>query len=160
MLIQRGGFGTLPPPDFTPPPWTILALIWATIPSPPSTTVFIPSTTVTLGQDDFEVDDLLRGGKANHDVMAHTFGWDNESPARLVEVGPFNAEWRCVTNGEFLKFWMTGSVATPVNWVLDGCEVKVSEIFECSSYGSNGQYNRFARCTALYRWTSQKIGRC
>src|SRR6266511_1783644 len=105
MLIQRGGSGTLPPPDFTPPTWNILALIWATIPSPPSTTVLIPSTTVTLGHDDFEADDLLRDGQANLDVIGHTFGWDNESLARLVAVGPFKAEWRCVTNAEFLNFW-------------------------------------------------------
>jgi hypothetical protein len=61
------------------------------------------------------------------DVKGHTFGWDNENPSRIVAVGPFRAEWRCITNGEFLRYWkeMEGRVALPASWIDDGGEIKV-----------------------------------
>ena len=40
-----------------------------------------------------------------YDVAGHTFGWDNENPARRVEVGHVRMEGRPVTNGEYLAFW-------------------------------------------------------
>src|SRR5258708_28526676 len=115
MLIQRGGAGTLPPAGFTPPPWGALATQWTSIAAPSSPTVLIQSQVVTLGHNDSEADDFDADGKPNLDVKGHTFGWDNESPVRTVAVGPFRAEWRCVTNGEFLRYWkeMEGSIPLP-----------------------------------------------
>jgi len=70
----------------------------------------------------------------NLDVRGHTFGWDNESPPRAFEVGPFRAEWRCVTNGEFEKYWREmkgkeGAVDMPTSWVEEDGEVKVGFVF-------------------------------
>jgi formylglycine-generating enzyme required for sulfatase activity len=116
MLIQKGGAGTLPPPGFTPPPWAALSSQWTSIAAPSSPTVLIPTTVVTLGHNDSEADDFdAESGKPNLDVKGHTFGWDNESPVRTVAVGPFRAEWRCITNGEFLRYWkeMEGPLRYP-----------------------------------------------
>lgn len=129
MLIQRGGAGTLPPAGFTSPPWGTLASQWTYIAEPLSPAVLIQGQVVTLGHNDSEADDFDAGGKPNLDVKGHTFGWDNESPVRAVAVGPFRAEWRCITNGEFLRYWneMEGIVPLPVSWISDGDEIKVSK---------------------------------
>ena len=62
-----------------------------------------------------------------YDVARHTFGWDSESPTRQVEVGPVRMEWRPVTNGEYLAFWMGvvgwERVALPLSWTDEGTEV-------------------------------------
>ena len=138
MLIQRGGVGTLPPPGFTPPPWAALASQWASIAAPSSPTVLVPSTVVTLGHNDSEADDYdPESEKHNSDVKGHTFGWDNESPVHTVAVGSFRAEWRCITNGEFLLYWkgMEGAVPLPASWTSDGGEIKVSKCYgsRCNS---------------------------
>lgn len=138
MLIQRGGEGTLPPPGFTSPPWAALALQWNSIAPASSVAVLIPGTTITLGHNDSEADDFdADSGKSNLHVKGHTFGWDNESPARIVAVRPFKAEWRCITNGEFLQYWREGKgrVVLPASWVADGDEIKVcrfATLFSCS----------------------------
>jgi formylglycine-generating enzyme required for sulfatase activity len=69
-----------------------------------------------------------------HDVHNHVFGWDNESPARIVHVKRFKAEWRPVTNGEFEKFMLggegTGVVSMPKSWIQDeDGEYKVRTMF-------------------------------
>jgi len=79
----------------------------------------IGPSTVTLGHNDSEsLDDQLP-----HDVGDHVFGWDNESPARTVDVAPFRAEWRPVTNGEFEIFMLEGRgrgvVGMPRSWVQE-----------------------------------------
>ncbi|KAG9315838.1 histidine-specific methyltransferase [Chiua virens] len=78
MLLQRAGSGTIPPPDFTPPPWESLLAFWNATPKPSSPTTVIEATTVTLGVDDIEAEDALRP----LDLKGHIFGWDNESPSR------------------------------------------------------------------------------
>lgn len=134
MLIQKAGCGaTLPPPGFVVPPWEDLAAQWALNPTPATATVLVGPATLVMGQQDSEADDFVRlsgpaedGAKQPRmDVLAeagHTYGWDNESPARRVQVGAFRASWRCVTNGEFAAFWRTnnGSVERPRSWVLLG----------------------------------------
>ena len=122
MLIQRAGTGMLPPPGFAIPPWATLAAQWDTIPSPSTPTVTLGPCTITLGHDDQEPDDL--NAALEHDVAAHEFGWDNESPARAVHVGAFRVEWRPITNGEFYTFWKAqrgteGDVGLPGSWACD-----------------------------------------
>jgi len=38
------------------------------------------------------------------DVICHEFGWDNESPRRIVQVGRFNLSTWPIRNGEFYEF--------------------------------------------------------
>ena len=120
MLIQRAGTGTLPPPGFTTPPWGALAAAWdASVLTPSTPTVTLGPATIVLGHNDCEGDDL--NPEVTYDVAGHTFGWDNESPARRVEVGRVRMEWRPVTNGEYLAFWKGEAggerVAFPPSWV-------------------------------------------
>src|SRR5688572_24658365 len=99
MLIQRAGSGTLPPPGFNSPDWSTLSEQWSQVPPPSSPTVTLGPAQLTMGHDDSEADDPLPHDPA--DVANHTFGWDNESPARVVEVARFKAEWRAITNREY-----------------------------------------------------------
>lgn len=127
MLVQRAGAGTLPPSGFTPPPWSALAATWdASVRAPSTPTVTLGPTTIVLGHDDCEGDDLKL--EVTHRVDDHEFGWDNESPAKKVEVGRVRMEWRPVTNEEYLAFWKAGveaQVEFPPSWMLseEGIEV-------------------------------------
>jgi L-histidine Nalpha-methyltransferase / hercynylcysteine S-oxide synthase len=129
MLIQRAGTGTLPPPGFSVPAWAHLSAQWDTIPSPTTPTVTLGGCTLIMGHDDRESDDLLPANE--HAVLGHTFGWDNESPQRAVEVAPFRAEWRPITNEEFLVFMrkMEGKVPMPPSWVEENDEIKVRTLY-------------------------------
>ncbi|KAL1750928.1 C-type lectin protein [Schizophyllum commune] len=142
MLIQRAGTGTLPPPGFTPPPWDLLKAQWDATPVPAAPTVTLGPATITLGHDDSEGEDFacecgddesqhaedVARQYTEYDIANHEFGWDNESPARAVQVGAFRAEWRPVTNGEFEVYWRksVGKVPMPKSWVEEDGEVKVS----------------------------------
>ncbi|KAF8555742.1 hypothetical protein OG21DRAFT_823274 [Imleria badia] len=113
---ERTGNGTIPPPDFTIPPWESLLASWKAAPEPSSPTIFIGATIVTLGIEDIEADDSVKA----LDVEGYVFGWDNESPSRQVSVDAFRISWRPVTNGEFFKFY-TGiekdNAMFPASWV-------------------------------------------
>ncbi|KAG9311989.1 C-type lectin protein [Chiua virens] len=132
MLIQRAGTGTLPPPGFAPPPWTALGAAWdASVCAPPEPTVALGPAVVTLGHDDCEGDDAKP--EAAHLVEGHVFGWDNESPARTVEVGRVQVSWRPVTNEEYLAFWEAareaGGVEMPPSWVVSEAGVQVRTLY-------------------------------
>ena len=129
MLLQRAGSGTIPPPGFTAPPWESLLALWNEAPKAPSPTVVIKATTITLGIDDIEADDVLKA----LDLEGHIFGWDNESPSRQVSVDAFRISWRPITNGEFFKFY-TGigkdKVELPASWVKHGDgEIEVRTLY-------------------------------
>ncbi|EIW74660.1 DUF323 domain-containing protein [Coniophora puteana RWD-64-598 SS2] len=130
MLIQRAGSGTIPPPDFTPPPWASLAQTWNAMPKPSSPTVTMGPATVTLGHDDIESED--KHPEKATDVKGHEFGWDNESPQRSEEVKEFRISWRPVTNGEFYAFYTSdgkSDVTLPASWVeIDG-EIQVRTLY-------------------------------
>lgn len=120
MLIQRAGTNTLPPPGFTIPPWQALADQWNAVFPPSTPTVTIGPAAITMGHDDCEGDDLSPG--VTEVVDGHAFGWDNESPARVVEVKAVKMEWRPVSNAEFLQFYKDNNqVEMPASWV-DGEE--------------------------------------
>lgn len=125
--MQRAGTGTLPPPGFTAPPWDLLVRQWHLTPPPCTLTVTLGPTTVVLGHDDSEAEDKLQD--VSEDIEGHTFGWDNESPRRKVEVGAFRVDWRPVSNGEFEAFWKGSGrdkVGMPMSWVEEDGVVKVS----------------------------------
>ena len=142
MLIQRAGTGTLPPPGFTPPPWSLLSAQWDAMPLPSTPTVTLGPKELVMGHSDRESYDLhpvytpdsseamkdYAEAKYEREIAEHEYGWDNESPLRLVDVAAFRAEWRPITNGEFLKFWreQDGYVDLPASWVEEDGEVKVT----------------------------------
>ncbi|KAL5523448.1 hypothetical protein ACEPAG_7621 [Sanghuangporus baumii] len=129
MLIQRVGSGTLPPPGFTTPPWTLLAEEWSRTPAPSSPTVTLGPAALVLGHDDSEADDSVPG--LEDDVLGHEFGWDNESPGREIPVAKFRIDWRPVTNGQFLVFWeheeRKGDL--PASWVEKNGEIMVLTVY-------------------------------
>ena len=131
MLIQRAGTGTLPPPGFSVPSWSELSSQWDLTPLPPTPTVSLGGCTLVMGHDDTESDDLLPETAAR--IEGHNFGWDNESPRREVYVHPFKAEWRPITNGEFLAFYLSqsGKIPMPPSWVqdTDTNEIKVRTLY-------------------------------
>ena len=120
MLLQKGGSGTLPPPGFTTPRWEEFRQQWEETPAPTTDAVVVGPAVITMGHDDSEGMDIA----LKDDVKGHTFGWDNESPARQVEVKGFKAEWRPVSNGEFEAFLRgpgKGLASVPVSWTeVDG----------------------------------------
>lgn len=73
----------------------------------PNTWNHIPAAKVTLGLDDPE-NDL---GPDRY------FGWDNERPARHVNVGAFEAQTRPISNGEYARFLeLTNKERLPASW--------------------------------------------
>ena len=77
------------------------------------------------GGDDQEPADLDEPFDA-----AHEFGWDNESPPRVVQVKRVRMEWRPISNVEYFEFWTTkkDEVEMPKSWVLEDGVVKVCYI--------------------------------
>lgn len=94
-----------PAPGFTTPDWQALALQWrAQVKqeqrTASNTIVTYSASTVEIGHDDFDhLDD-----QTPYD-LAHTFGWDNESPKRTVEVPSFKVSLLPISNGNYLKYW-------------------------------------------------------
>lgn len=128
MLIQRAGTGTLPPPGFTIPPWQALAEQWNTGLPPSTPTVTLGPATVTMGHNDCEGDDFTPGIAGA--VDGHAFGWDNESPARVVEVKPVKMEWRPVTNADFISFYKSNKhVGLPASWVETEEGIQVRTVY-------------------------------
>lgn len=115
------------------PPWEELSAQWTTINPPTTSTVTLGPCELILGHNDTESDDLLPQHEA--DALEHEFGWDNESPKRLVHVGQFKVEWRPISNGEFLEFWRgsAGKVPMPTSWIENAGEVQVRYLVICLS---------------------------
>lgn len=159
MLIQRAGTGTLPPPGFAAPSRSQLSAQWDAIPAPSTETVTLGDCDLIMGHDDLESDDLLLENE--HDVANHVFGWDNESPKRVVHVKKFQVEWRPVTNGEFLAFWkkMDGKIAMPPSWVEEDGEIKVcmKPLMVRSTQLTLYDF-RSEHCMAPSRWNMRSTG--
>lgn len=119
-----------PAPGFTTPDWHALALQWRTQVAaeertPENTIVTYPASTVEIGHDDFEHLD----NQTPYDP-AHTFGWDNESPKRIVKVPSFKISLLPISNGDYLRFWEKQPASEkeellPGSWTI-GSDGKVS----------------------------------
>jgi formylglycine-generating enzyme required for sulfatase activity len=157
MLIQRAGTGTLPPTGFVVPPWSLLKLQWDATPAPSTESVILGPAMLTLGHDDSEADDFLPN--LEHEAEGREYGWDNESPARQVEVGKFRAAWRPVTNKEFLSFWRAGKAELPKSWVEEDGEIKArySRFPELACFDTRFRSERFMD---RFRSKSPQSGRC
>lgn len=106
MLLQSNK--VKPPPGVTMPDFEALANA-AKQNAQPNQWFTIPEARITLGIDDAE-DDL---------ETKRYFGWDNEKPAREVDVHSFEVQARPITNGEYAEYLRkTSSKALPVSWVL------------------------------------------
>lgn len=78
-----------------------------------------------LGHQDSEGDDL----NPDEPLLDHVYGWDNESPPHVIAVKGFKAEWRPVTNGQFLEYLVgdgAGKVEVPKTWIEEDNAFKVS----------------------------------
>ncbi|EJD41459.1 hypothetical protein AURDEDRAFT_115403 [Auricularia subglabra TFB-10046 SS5] len=120
MLLQRAGPpapSTLPPPGLIHPPWELLKAEWDAAPKLQDATVELGPSEVVLGHDDAELEDEENAPYEEGDE----FGWDNESPKRVAQIGRVWVSWRCITNGEYLAFWeeRQREVETPKSWVLE-----------------------------------------
>ncbi|TFK74566.1 hypothetical protein BDN72DRAFT_853905 [Pluteus cervinus] len=130
MLIQRAGTGTLPPPGFITPNWSLLASQWSNTPPPTSDTVTLGPTELIMGHQDDEGEDDLPENKLN--IENHIFGWDNESPSRAVQVGKFAIDWRPITNQQYLDFFAgdgKGKVEIPMSWVEEDGKYKIRTVY-------------------------------
>ena len=92
----------------------------------------VTSTVLTLGLDDAE----------NDIGPDRYFGWDNERPPRKVTVGPFEAQARPVSNGDYAKFLdaTTAFGKLPASWTTCGLKYGLSNGYtgEVSTNGANG----------------------
>ena len=123
MLIQKAGDpdGTQRPAGFLPPVREVLARhdSWAEdhIGKPVATVSMEPST-ISLGHNDSESDDLLSDIVDSTD---HEYGWDNERPQREVKITkPVKIETRPILNGEYLAFWKEHrkGMDLPASWIM------------------------------------------
>ena len=102
MLLQSDK--TRPPPGVQPD-FEALAC-QARVQSTPNRWISIPQNQVKVG---LESD-------------AGFWGWDNEMPVRAVDVPPFQAKSRPLTNGDYAKYLAeSGSTTFPKSWTVDPC---------------------------------------
>lgn len=158
MLIQRAGTGTLPPPGFAVPHWEALAEQWDAIAPPNTPTITIGPARITLGHDDCEGDDF--SSDVAEIIDGHAFGWDNESPARVVEVKQVKMEWRPVTNAEFFTFYKDSKEAgLPANWIEDEDGIKVRTVYGPVSMAIAQHWPVLTSYDALLAYATSKGGR-
>ncbi|KAB8074790.1 hypothetical protein BDV29DRAFT_173092 [Aspergillus leporis] len=106
MLIQSEK--TLPPPAADRPDFEKMYRE-ARQNSKPNEWFSIPEQILTIGLD----------GADGNDVPPFTYGWDNEKPARTVNIPAFEAQGRPITNGEYAKYLQAHqSRRRPASWVL------------------------------------------
>lgn len=92
-------------PSFTKPDWAALARQWDRQVSAESrlTRNLLSSyeaSTISIGHDDFDHLD-----KSTPYDPAATFGWDNESPKREVQVPAFKISLLPISNSDYLRFY-------------------------------------------------------
>jgi formylglycine-generating enzyme required for sulfatase activity len=136
MLLQVADgtpTSTRPPSGFAVPQWDLLSKQEMVahevfISDKACTTVTLGPASVTLGHQDIDKDDHLPLTKE------HSFGWDNESPPRSVEVPQFKIEWRPVSNGQYYEFLKGAKneeirLKFPSSWVQIGDDVFVRTLY-------------------------------
>ncbi|KAF7965756.1 hypothetical protein HWV62_42004 [Athelia sp. TMB] len=159
--VERAGTGTLPPPGFTAPPWSALAAQWEeSTPALASHRAIVGPATVILGQNDSEADDFRPD--LMYDVNGHSFGWDNESPPRAVQVGKFSIDWRPVSNGEFYEFWKNAGAAEidmPKSWVCVEGDIMVRTLYGPVSFEHAKQWPVLTAYDHLVAYATHRGGR-
>lgn len=111
-----------------------------------------------MGHDDSEADDKLTFDPA--DIANHTFGWDNESPARTVHVNQFRADWRPITNLEYEKFCLTtGRNELPKSWIQEDGVNKVRTLYGPVPMTVAGDWPVLASYDELLEYARSKGGR-
>lgn len=103
-------FHNLPFDRKVPPPRTTPPLVSR---SSPRGSVRIPAGVATLGA-----------------VRGDAFGWDNEFPANVVNVGEFTIDVDNVTNGDYLDYMTATGAAAPHFWTGDGTTWQLRGMFE------------------------------
>ncbi|TFK45574.1 hypothetical protein OE88DRAFT_1639743 [Heliocybe sulcata] len=161
MLLQRAGSGTIPPPGPVPP-FEALAKQWAAAPAPCAERAVLGPAEVELGHDDQENEDLLENV---HEFENHEFGWDNESPRRVVQVGKVEFEWRPVSNGEFRAFLEReatkeeSKVKMPASWVEEDGQVKVRTLYGPVAFHIAEHWPVLTSYDNLFAYAQSKGGR-
>jgi formylglycine-generating enzyme required for sulfatase activity len=108
MLLQSEQ--VLPPPGHATPDFKSMALE-AREKRSSSKWHRIPRAEVVVGLDDPE----------NDDGPDRFFGWDNERPSRIVQVGSFEAQNRPISNGEYARYLQeSGFEMLPSSWITKG----------------------------------------
>ena len=70
----------------------------------------IPQQTFKIGLNDCDEDCMPE----------RSFGWDNESPQRVVTVRAFESQGRPITNGEYARYLQAKGIQTyPASWVVN-----------------------------------------
>ncbi|EJT98740.1 hypothetical protein DACRYDRAFT_57088 [Dacryopinax primogenitus] len=127
MLIQASGEpnGSLPPPGFATPPFASLAKEWDAFPPPsnPVPTFLLEEGSISIGHDDFEAEDYATADESWKET--HEFGWDNETPRRLVRHGSVRIEVAPITNAQYREWWEGSGRTMPASWVLVDGEIHV-----------------------------------
>ncbi|CEH17507.1 hypothetical protein CBOM_03925 [Ceraceosorus bombacis] len=136
MLMQSPN--TLPPAGFTAPDWPSLARQWdaadAAVGGEAARTALLhfKAAPVIIGHDDDDRQDakfaISKPSKKVEDLNAQlhaSFGWDNESPARVMQTGAFAAEAAPISNGQYLKYLQDHKLvgdadAVPSSWIGAG----------------------------------------
>lgn len=79
-----------------------------------------------MGHHDSEAEDRVE--MSADAIRAHAFGWDNESPPRAVDIEPFRADVRPVSNIDFHTFWLARrpEMELPASWIEKEGKIYVS----------------------------------
>ncbi|KAI8371082.1 hypothetical protein BD560DRAFT_351656 [Blakeslea trispora] len=127
MLVQSPNI--LPPKNVATPSWKLFAHQPQPLkPLAEAAYLKMPSGSVVLGQPYCESHDYEPA--ISSDLIQ--FGWDNESPARQVQVNEFEIQTRPVTNGEYFAYLQeTSSNVMPASWFKD----ENSELFVKTVFG-------------------------
>ncbi|KAI9338099.1 hypothetical protein DFJ73DRAFT_628708 [Zopfochytrium polystomum] len=136
MLVQSPS--VLPPRDIQPPIGLLRPAATtaedAVAKVEPAAWSVLPSTAVTIGHDDPESQDGVRPPSVA--VFTHTYGWDNERPARPARAPAPSAlgtrvemQNRPVTNAEYFAFFSAAPESErpslrPASWTEDARSVK------------------------------------
>ncbi|KAG1052920.1 hypothetical protein G6F43_004967 [Rhizopus delemar] len=126
MLMQSPNI--LPPEGVSLPSWKLLSKQEKDIaPLSDAPTLNIPAAdAVKLGCDDSETADIDQSSE-----KIQVFGWDNESPQRIIEnVSSFEIQTRQVTNGEYLDYLQRANLSTiPASWLKKDGQIYVRTVF-------------------------------
>lgn len=107
MLLQSEK--ALPPPNVPKPDFGDMALN-ASFNAVANEWFEVPGQAVSVGLNDPDL----------NAVPAESYGWDNEKPPRVVQVAPFLAKARPITNGDYAAYLEANHInEIPASWLAD-----------------------------------------